>query len=132
MRKQGACGAWKWREEVQWSRFLPPLPSNIETEAMDKDNNFDLAKMRESALVAVLEERYYSKGLSFRKLAAISGMRHNTISDIFRKKSIKMWQVYVLSESLGMSMRELLYLAEERFNEEYSQIEFSDDIYSTS
>lgn len=83
----------------------------------------DLAKMREAALIDTLDERRKESKCSFRDLAKASGISHSTINDIFRRKQIKLWHVYVFAESLGMSMREVIYLSDVKFREEYDLLD---------
>jgi transcriptional regulator with XRE-family HTH domain len=93
---------------------------------MQKELMHDLAKMREAAVVETLDECRKTRGISYRDLAKASGISHSTINDIFRRKQMKLWQVFVFAEGLNMSIREVTYLSDERFREEYAQLHVTD------
>lgn len=84
---------------------------------MDRDLSFEMAKLRQSAVIDCLNERRKIKNISLRKLASESGMSHTTINDIFRKEQVKLWQMFILADALGMSLTELMFLGEERYRE---------------
>lgn len=86
---------------------------------MDHETLHEMAKLRESCVIAVLDERRNDNSISLRALSDMSGIAHSTINDIFKKKQLRVWQIYVFAEALGMSLRELVYLSDERFREEY-------------
>lgn len=90
---------------------------------MDNETMHEMAKLRECCVIAVLNERRNDDNISFRDLAALSGIAHSTINDIFNRKQLKLWHVYVFAEALGMTLRELVYLSDERFREEYAQLD---------
>lgn len=68
-------------------------------------------------MVETLNERRKAVNMSLRDLETLSGIRHSTISDLFRKYDIRLWQVFVLAKALDMAIPQLIMMADARYHD---------------
>lgn len=73
---------------------------------------YDSARSREIKSVEELNNRRIAKNLSYRELAKASGISHSTVNDIFRGKRIKLWQMYVFADVLGVPLGDVVQISE--------------------
>lgn len=72
-------------------------------------------RIRQRSVVETLNERRKSIKMSLRELESFSGIRHSTISDIFRKHDIRLWQVFAIAQALDYTIPTLIMVADARY-----------------
>ncbi len=96
---------------------------------MKSEFDYEESRLRQRSWVEVVNERRKEINMSLRELESLSGIRHSTISDIFRKHDIRLWQLFELSRALDISMLQLMHMADRRYRDILLQ-ETSNDEYA--
>ena len=84
-------------------------------------------RIRQRSIVEMLNERRKVIKMSLRELESCSGIPHSTISDVFRRHDIRLWQVFAIAQALDLTIPVLFMSADGRYQEIImNQVDFSE------